>query len=134
MGKGLSPVAGVLVSRTSGSLYKAHMLQSSLMPPVVPHTQRSKVSKGMLVLRVWGMQINWWYTCLTCISPKFHLTTTEPGVVSRFCNICTEVEAGGSEVQGHCQLYRRFKASLGYKKPCLKNKINKIKYSTLIVT
>jgi hypothetical protein len=32
-----------------------------------------------------------------------------------------EVQAGGSEVQSHPQLYRKFEGSLGYIKPRLKN-------------
>lgn len=33
-----------------------------------------------------------------------------------------EVGAGQSDLQGHPQVYREFKASMGYKRHCCKNK------------
>lgn len=45
----------------------------------------------------------------------------KPELVVHSCNpIIREVEAGGSEVQGHPQLHSKSEASLGYKRLCLK--------------
>lgn len=40
------------------------------------------------------------------------------GMAAHICNLSSwEVEAGGSEVQGHFQLHREFKSNLVYVKP-----------------
>lgn len=44
------------------------------------------------------------------------------------------LEAGGSEVQGHSQLHRKFEASLGYTRSCLKTKQNTLNKQTGIVS
>lgn len=53
------------------------------------------------------------------------VTTTKrrkkPGVVAYTCNLSIwKVEIGGSEIQGHAQLYSEFKNSLDYVSTCLK--------------
>lgn len=47
-------------------------------------------------------------------------------MVVHACNPCTqEAEAGGQAVQGHNWLHSKFKTSLGYVRPCLKQQLQK---------
>lgn len=55
-------------------------------------------------------------------------TTEHLGIGARTCNPRTlEIEAGGSRVRGHCQLWSKFQANLLYMRPCLKKPQSKTK-------
>lgn len=51
-----------------------------------------------------------------------HITPHKTRTESCTCNHMQQLGAGGLDVQGYPQVQRKFEASLGYRRPCLKNK------------
>lgn len=50
-------------------------------------------------------------------SPRPQLSTQKPGMAMHICNLSIwEVEARGSDIEGHAQLHSEFEASLSYMK------------------
>lgn len=79
-------------------------------------------AEGSKVGSHWAGNTVWMVECLLNKKPCVeYLPPHKPDMVAHACNYSIwEMEAGQSEIQGHSWLHGKFKANLGYLRPCLK--------------